>query len=108
MQHALVSAVLAVPVLVTVVRDMSAGFALVPVAVVLAVQMSVVRVVDVVLVRHPVCPQSGPWVCACAACSWWRVVMVLTFEATGDGVGQAVTRKVRIRIFRSAWRPGTP
>jgi hypothetical protein len=51
-QDALVSAVLAVPVLVTVVRDMSAGFALVPVALVLAVQMSVVRVVDVVVVRH--------------------------------------------------------
>jgi hypothetical protein len=36
------------------------------------------------------------------------VVMVLTFEATGDDVGQAVTRKVRIRIFGPAWRTGTP
>src|SRR3954447_12884326 len=34
--------------------------------------------------------------------------MVLTFEATRDDVGQAVTRKVRMRIFGPAWRTRTP
>jgi hypothetical protein len=51
-QDALVSAALAVPVVVAVVRRVSVRLALVPVAAVLAVQMPVVRVVDVIPVRH--------------------------------------------------------
>jgi hypothetical protein len=51
-QDALVSAALAVPVLVVLVRGVPVRFALVPVAAVFAVQMPVVRVVDVIPVRH--------------------------------------------------------
>jgi hypothetical protein len=51
-EHGIVSAVLAVPVLVPLMGDVIAGLALVPVVGVPPVQMAVVRVVDMVAMRH--------------------------------------------------------
>jgi hypothetical protein len=98
-QDALMSAVLAVPVLMTLVRHMPAGLALVPVPLVLAVQMPVVRVVDVVLVGD-----LGVTAVRAVGVRVGGVFVVegghgLTFEATGDDVGQAATGGVRIGRF---------
>ncbi len=87
-QHALVSAVLAVLVGVLLVGDVGTGLAFVPVAAVFAVQVAVVGVVDVVAVGTAGWPQAGPWAWVWASCSRWRVVMGLTFGSGGGDVRQ--------------------